>query len=143
VFGEAGEARICPSYRVALLRPLGGLTTFDLTVPGSAMAIGALPSLADGAYPRSLTQEWARAIYEDNPTGSHVDGVRYTSAYNGGRSLALWDIAARVAVVHNSSSTPQDFPLADPAVLPRLQVALRDRRVHLTLVPASSCADCP
>lgn len=91
VFGAAGEARICPSYRVALLRPVGGISCFDLTAAGSAMTIGALPSLADGAYPRSLTQDWARAIYEDDPTGQHVDGIRYTSAYNGGRSLALWE----------------------------------------------------
>ena len=55
VFGEAGEARICPSYRVALLRPVGRIITFDLTAPGAAMAIGALPSLADGVYPRRLT----------------------------------------------------------------------------------------
>jgi len=107
------------------------------------MGIGALPSLADGAYPRSLTQDWARAIYEDDPTGGHVDGIRYTSGYNGGRSLALWDSAGSVAVVRDNSKAPQDFALTDPAVLPRLQVALKDRRVHLTLVPASRCPDCP
>jgi len=90
VFGEAGEAQLCPAWRVALLRPARPLSLLDLTAPGSAMAIGALPSLAGGAYPRQLTQAWARAVYEDDPTGSHVDGVRYRSAYNGGLALALW-----------------------------------------------------
>ena len=62
VFGEAGEALICPSWRVALLEPVTRQRLLDLVRPGSAMAIGALPTLGDGALPRSLTQQWARAI---------------------------------------------------------------------------------
>ena len=46
------------------------------------MAIGALPSLCDGNERRSLTQQWARAIYEDEPAGPDVAGIHYRSAYN-------------------------------------------------------------
>jgi len=80
VLGETGEALLCPSYRVALLRPTKQLTLFDLRAPGSALSIGAIPALADGEDPRKRTQAWAGAIYEDDPLGVHADGVLYRSA---------------------------------------------------------------
>jgi hypothetical protein len=40
------------------------------------MAIGALPALGDGNEARSLTQQWARAIYEDQPAGPEITGMR-------------------------------------------------------------------
>ena len=39
------------------------------------MAIGALPALSDGNEARSLTQQWARAIYEDQPAGPETTGI--------------------------------------------------------------------
>lgn len=36
------------------------------------MGIGALPSLATGDYPRGRTQQWARAIYEDQPVAGRA-----------------------------------------------------------------------
>lgn len=142
VFGEAGEARLCPAWRVALLRPTRQQTLFDLTAPGAAMAIGALPSLADGAYGRELTQQWARALYEDDPTGRHVDGVRYRSAYNGGLALALWDSAGKVAVLIDSDRVEQDFRLTRPEVLDRLEAALAARHIVVTMVASADCPRC-
>ncbi|MEE2056020.1 RES domain-containing protein [Rhodococcus artemisiae] len=55
------------------------------------MAIGALPARASGNENRALTQQWARAIYGDQPAAAKVAGVRYRSADFGGRALALWD----------------------------------------------------
>jgi hypothetical protein len=48
---------------------------YDLDAKGAAMAIGALPSLGNGNEPRSLTQQWARAIYDEKPAGSAVTGT--------------------------------------------------------------------
>jgi hypothetical protein len=141
VFGEAGEARLCPNWRVGLVRPARPLTLFDLEHPGSALAIGALPSLADGAYPRALTQAWARAIYEDDPLGLHAAGVHYRSAYNGGASLALWDAGSWVRSVVRAGIT-QDFALRDPAVLARLQGDLAARRIAVTVVGPERCSSC-
>ena len=134
---------MCPAWRVALLRPRHPITMLDLTAEGCAMAIGALPALADGPYPRALTQQWARAIYEDDPTGAHVSGVRYSSAYNGGVALALWDSAGHVDVVRNSQSVEQDFALAHPEMLDRLEAALSLRRVTVRLITSAQCPRCP
>lgn len=142
VFGETGEARLCPNYRIALLRPTSPLLFFDLTAEGAALAIGGLPSLGDGSHPRALTQAWARAVYEDDPTGSHLDGIRYRSAYNSGISLALWDSQDRLAVVRDRAGNVQDHPLRSPAVYLRLLVAMRTRRITVTVVDSADCASC-
>ena len=142
VFGVAGEALLCDRWRVCLLRPTRRLVLFDLTAPGAAMAIGALPSLADGFHPRALTQRWARAIYEDNPTGFHVDGIRYRSAYNSGLALALWDSRGHLAVPADSAGRAQDFALTHPAVLNRLTTAMTDRRITVTIAAAGRCPRC-
>jgi len=142
VFGEAGEARLCPAWRVALLRPVRQLSLFDLTAPGSAMAIGALPSLADGPYPRQLTQAWARAVYEDDPTGQHVNGIRYRSAYNSGLALALWDSEEHVVVVQDAAGAEQDFALRHPQMLGRLEAALAARHIVITLLDPADCPQC-
>jgi hypothetical protein len=142
VFGETGEATLCPEYRVALIRPRAPIGVFDLTEPGAAMGIGALPSLADGPYARALTQEWARAIFEDDPTGSPLDGIRYRSAFNGGEALALWGRRGVIEVVRDSRNRPQDFPLRDPAVFPRLVTAMGARRIPVRLIESSTCRHC-
>ena len=142
VFGEAGEARLCPAWRVALLRPVRQLSLFDLTAPGSAMAINALPSLADGPYPRQLTQAWARAVYEDDPTGQHVDGIRYRSAYNNGLALALWDSEQHVVVVQDAAGTEQDFALRHRQMLGRLEAAMAARHIVITLPDPADCPQC-
>ena len=53
---------------------------YDLAAEGAAMAIGALPALSDANEARSLTQQWARAIYEDQPAGPETTGIHYRSA---------------------------------------------------------------
>jgi hypothetical protein len=141
VFGETGEASLCLSWRVALLRPTGQRRLFDLTAPGTAMAIGALPALADGPYARKLTQSWAQAIYEDDPAGVHVDGIRYRSAYNGGIALALWDSRGSVGVV-TAAAQPQDFALREPPLLARLVAAMTAQRITVSLIPSKSCPRC-
>lgn len=142
VFGEAGVAAICPNYRVSIVAPTRTVSLFDLTEPGAAMTIGALPSLAVGDETRELTQQWARAIYEDKPAGRAIFGVRYVSAYNGGFSLALWDCADRVEIVRDAAGELQDLPLSDPRVLGRLQVQLPRRQITVTTVAEADCATC-
>lgn len=143
VFGEAGEALLCPSYRVALLRPTKQLTLFDLRAPGSALSIGAIPALADGEYPRAQTQAWALAIYEDDPLGVHANGVAYRSAYNGGDAVAVWDSSRKVTVVSNRAGIPQDYPLTHPEVRARLVVAMAPRHITVRTISATECSRCP
>ena len=142
VFGEAGIAAICPRYRISIVAPTAPLTLFDLTKAGAAMAIGALPTLADGNEARSLTQQWARAIFEDNPAGAQVRGVRYRTAYNFGYSLALWDCDDSVEIVRDRSQRLQDHALNHPALLRRFEGEMRKRRISVTTVTESECAIC-
>ncbi|MDQ2849072.1 MAG: RES domain-containing protein [Actinomycetota bacterium] len=129
VFGEAEHAALCPRWRVAALEPSTRLRLFDLCEPGSAMAIGALPALADAALPRSLTQGWARAIYEDQPARDEVAGIRYRSACNGGISLVLWNSANDVTTVHGTGGELTDVALSDPAMLTLVRAACTLRRI--------------
>lgn len=140
VFGEAGIAAICPQYRVSIVEPTRPLTMFNLARPGAAMQIGALPALSTGAERRALTQQWARAVYEDQPAGPTVRGVRYRSAYNDGYALALWDCDDDVRIVRAGGL--QDLELADPRVFTRLQVAMTDRGINVTTVSEDECAGC-
>lgn len=142
VFGEAGIAAICPRYRVSIIAPTREVALFDFARRGVALAIGALPALADGDYERSLTQQWARAIYEDGPAGPDVRGMRYRSAYNFGYSLALWDCDDSVAIVRDTRDRPQDLRLDDPRVLSRLRVQLHKRRINVIPVSEKDCAEC-
>ena len=106
------------------------------------MAIGALPALGDGNEARSLTQEWARAIYEDQPAGAEITGIHYRSGYNSGQALALWNCDADVEVVRDNGGHQQDIALDDPRILPRLQVQLRRRQISITTVTSSECNHC-
>jgi hypothetical protein len=142
VFGEAGVATICPRYRVSIVAPIRTLPLFDLARRGAALAIGALPALADGSEARSLTQQWARGIFEDQPAGPDVCGVRYRTAYNFGYSLALWDCDDSVEVVRDAAGRIQDLPLDDARVLGRLQVQMRKRRIDVTTVSEDRCVLC-
>ena len=142
VFGEVGLAAICPQYRVSIVAPTEPLPLFDLAAVGAAMAIGALPSLADGNEPRALTQQWAQAIFEDQPAGGDVCGVRYRTAYNFGHSLALWDCDDRVHIVRDRVGRLQDLALHSPPVLGRLQVEMRKRQINVTTVSEAECALC-
>jgi hypothetical protein len=58
VFGEAGVAAICPNCRVSIVAPTRTVSLFDLTAPGAALTIGALPSLTVGNETRELAQQW-------------------------------------------------------------------------------------
>jgi hypothetical protein len=142
VFGEAGIAAICPRYRASILAPTAPLPLFDLTKAGAAMAIGALPTLADGNEARALTQQWARAIFEDQPAGPTVRGVRYRTAYNFGNSIALWDCDDRVDIVRDSTGRAQDHALDHPGIFGRFQVEMRKRHISVTTLPESDCALC-
>jgi hypothetical protein len=106
------------------------------------MAIGALPTLGDGALPRSLTQEWARAIYEDHPLGAPAGGIRYRSAYNAGIALALWDTTGRIRVTVDDNGIDADIPLNHPGMLIRLKTLLVERQIVVRTIPHADCPRC-
>ncbi len=143
VFGEAEEARVCPNYRVAILKPRVPIHVLDLRLQGAAMRIGALPSLATAPYPRDETQAWARAIYEDQPVaGTKVRGIYYDAAYSNGGALALWDTTGDVVGV-SVRGIRQDFALSDPRMWPRVQGEANDvLRMPASLVARRSCPLC-
>ncbi|OYD70193.1 RES family NAD+ phosphorylase [Rhodococcus sp. OK302] len=142
VFGEAGVAQICPNYRVSIVEPATSLDMLDLAGPGSAMAIGALPALAQGAEPRASTQEWARAIFEDRPAGDSVSGIHYRTAYGDGDALALWDCSSSVKIRRDAAGNNLDHRLQHPSLLRRLQVEMWRRRIQVDTIPESACASC-
>jgi hypothetical protein len=106
------------------------------------MRIGALPSLATGAYARARTQAWARAIYEDQPARRAVRGIYYHAAHSNGRAMALWNTDADVDCVRASSGETQDFALADARVWPSVVVAAAGLvcRVRNSLHNCNRCA---
>lgn len=141
VFGDYPEAQICPNQRIAIVRPTDPIPVLDLKGKGAAMRIGALPSLLTAPYPRPVTQEWARAIYEDQPVrGTHVWGVYYETAHTAGRSLALWDTSDRIEVVP-AYAGQQDFALVDDHVWPRIQQAVVSQGGWTSRV--ARCNRCP
>ncbi|MDI9913765.1 hypothetical protein [Rhodococcus sp. IEGM 1379] len=105
-------------------------------------AICALPSLAQGAEPRASTQEWARAIFEDQPAGHSVSGIHYRTAYGDGDALALWDCDSSVQIRRDATGNILDRPLQHPALLRRLQVEMWRRRINVDTIPESACASC-
>lgn len=140
VFGDLSIAEICPNYRVAIVGPRSPIDLLDLRGQGAAMRIGALPSLATGAYARDLTQQWARAIHEDQPAPNRtVHGVYYNAAHSNGPALALWDTDSMVETLH-SGSAPQDFALSDPPLWPRIVHAAGT--ISLAVATVSACASC-
>ncbi|WP_415111207.1 RES domain-containing protein [Micropruina sp.] len=141
VFGDYPEAWVCPSYRIALVRPVAPLRVLDLRGQGAAMRIGALPSLAIGDYPRARTQEWARAIYEDQPVaGERVRGVYCNAAHTNGPALALWDTAGDIDNVRDRRGIPQDLALTDPRIWPRIVAAATRLRISADLQDRCSCS---
>lgn len=140
VFGAHRLALVCPRYRIAALVPRDELIVQNLRGTG-AMMIGGLPAMNVGDIPRSETQAWARAIHEDRPAHPRVCGVRYTSAYAGGISLALWDTAPEIAVTRIRGRA-QDFALAQPSIYARLLTALVALRIEVRTIASDDCARC-
>ncbi len=134
VFGDGAEATLCPHVRAAVVRPARPVVVQNVQKNGS-MLIGALPSLGTADLPRTETQAWARAIYEDRPASPLVAGIRYTSAHDEGPSVALWDTSPGLVVV-------QDVPISDPAVFRRFAVAMRQIEIEVSVVPATACVRC-
>lgn len=134
VFGDLPVAHICPGFRASLVRPAETAEVLDLRGQGAAMSIGALPSLATGSYPRVRTQEWARAIFEDQPVPERtVAGVYYNAAHTNGPALALWNTDGRV-------ESFEDHQLSSPHLWPRVVSALD--RINVSAVPTGSCPRC-
>jgi hypothetical protein len=110
----AKNAAVCAQMRIAIIRPSKPLALLDIKSEGAAMLIDALPSLATGDYPRPRTQEWARAIYEDQPVPRSrrpIRGIYYQSAHAGGTALALMNTAGAVELIQDSRGVDQDFAL--------------------------------
>lgn len=134
VFGDGDEATICPHFRAAVIRPARSVVVQNMQANGS-MLIGALPALGTADVPRTETQAWARAVYEDRPASPLVAGIRYTSAHDEGASVTLSDTSPQFVVV-------QDVPICDPAVFRLFAMAMREIKIEVSVVPADACVRC-
>lgn len=90
---------------------------------------GALDSdgRSQGAEPRASTQEWARAIFEDQPAGDSVSGIHYRTAYGDGDAVALWDCSSFVRIRRDARGKILDRPLQHSSLRRRLQVEMWKR----------------
>lgn len=130
-------ARVCHRYRFAQLRPTAPVRLLRLD-EGNADAIGALPELTTSPsdeYP--LTQEWARAIYED----LGVQGVYYRGAHNQGPCIALWDNAPKLQVVRDSGRA-RDASVHAPGVWDRIVVEYAINNRALAKIEPFACVSC-
>jgi hypothetical protein len=139
VFGAIPTAAICPSYRAAAMYVDADCRVQDLTDEG-CQEIGALPSLCTGDVPRDLTQEWARAIYEDQPAGVPVAGVLYRSAYDYGLCLALFERSPTLVETVEPGMPMGGFPLQD--LSDRVLATLTQRKIEYSPIDPKDCKKC-
>ena len=141
VFADRGVARVCPSYRAAWIVPESRADLQDLQGSG-AMLLGALPGLGSGEQPLALTQEWARAIYEDRPARLTVCGVHYTGAHEEGECACVWDTGPPVRLLASASRGVEDRPLLDPGVFPIFFKAMDEVGLPVERIPSGACIPC-
>ncbi len=140
VFGDQFGGDICPAYRAAIITAAQPLRLLDIATPGAAMRIGAYQTLGAGEQPRRLSQEWARAIHDDQPAdgGTRIRGVYYRTAHTGGAAVALWNCDGEVGTA-TAFGVRQDFALHD--IWGRVVVAAES--AGMTVTRQSTCPACP
>lgn len=141
VFGDVKEANICPQYRAVAALPNHPTEIQDLVGAG-VMALGALAGLGTGDVSRRLSQEWARAVYEDDPAGHPVDGVRYLGAHDGQEAIALWERAPALDVIQHPGGMVADAALSHPPLWRRFTVEMRSRGIVVRRIQSSQCVRC-
>jgi hypothetical protein len=141
VFGEFGNARVCPSYRVARIVPGAIAELLDLTGAG-AMWAGTRPSLGSGDIPYDLSQAWARAIYEDRPASPEVCGIHYTGSHEEGECLCLWDTGPSIYVERNAAGVAFDDALLDSRVFSIFLTAMTKLPITVERVAFDECISC-
>lgn len=127
------EVGVCPNMRAVAMAPSTPLDLLDITGDG-VMKIGAVAGLASGAYPRRLTQRWARAIYEDL---ERMAGIRYRGAHQNGICVAAWERTEPLVF-----DLTEDFSLGSKTLWGRVVVALADQGRVATRITVSACPTC-
>ena len=100
------------------------------------MAIGAVGTLGSGDEKRELTQNWARAVYEDMPD---LHGVVYRGAHQGGLSIAVWE---RAGVLVPRPGIPADGLTLAGSLASRVKVALAPQHRLPVYLTAAECEHC-
>lgn len=95
-------------FNVAWVKVNRQLKLLDLRYLGALRAgtFSAISAVTD----MSLTQEWSRYFYSKEDLYSRIDGIIYSSAYDGGDTLVLYERA------EGSLEIEQDIPLNHPIV---------------------------
>lgn len=133
-FQEQGvDVGVCPNMRAVAMAPATIVVLLDITGDG-VMKIGALAGLASGAYPRFLTQRWARAMYEDLP---NFMGVRYYGAHQNGICVVAWERTGPLVF-----DPAEDFSLRSKRLWTRVVVALANQGRAAQRITVSGCSTC-
>lgn len=133
-FQEQGvDVGVCPNMRAVAMAAPTATALLDITGDG-VMKIGAVAGLASGAYPRRVTQRWARAIYEDL---GEFAGVRYRGAHQNGICIAAWERTGPLAF-----NSAEDFSLRSKTLWGRVVVALADQGRAAERITVGACPTC-
>ncbi|MFT4286548.1 RES domain-containing protein [Nocardioides sp.] len=138
VFGDIKQPQICPNYRVAIIEPNLEIPLLNLKSAAVAMKVKALPAIATHTS-RTLTQEWAKAIYEDQPVRrGRVEGVYYGAAHTNDAALALWREPSWLGVSRSNTGQAADGRLVDM----QARVEQVFRRLHMPPPEWTSTCTC-
>lgn len=125
-FGDEGVVTLAGN-KVARLKVTSDLRVLDLRGT-AATGVGTTQAVGAGEGKRSVTQAWARYLY-DHPGLAAVHGLLYTSSHTGLDALALWERAKGEVTCPRGD----DWELSDSAVRPDVEVAAH--ALHVPVIP--------
>ena len=120
-FKESGVG-ICPQWQGGWFVPGKPGVLTDLRRPQVRQIDQCPQDIGDGAYAREITQDWARAFYEDLQSEIGM-GVLYPSRQARplrGINRGIWDAFPGLKRFR-SNSNEQEFPLQHPDIWPTVQ----------------------
>ncbi len=136
--GDPLAARVCTRHHIAQVRPKASVRLLSL-LGDDILEIGALPELSTGpTSTHPLAQEWARAIYEDQPD---IAGLWYAGAHNFGECIVLWDRAADLEIV-TEGGADRNWPLHQPGIWERVADRYSRGRRSMTRIRPDRCPRC-
>lgn len=142
---------VCERWQVAYVEPERDEIVLQDLVQASPSLLGAPDDLGDGPHPRSMTQGWARAIYEDTPGGHRVAGIHYWSSKDRtedddrqGTNRVVWETSppVRVRQPGRGPGAREEYSIHHPTMRFLVSRLLRQDGLLLHPIPTSQCKPC-